>query len=411
MRTQNDPNKPARPSFPRPDLIPARVHAHVRGYWVARIAGRQVTIGVWDHSKKSTLPRDPIDIAAYYHRLTASSGLDGLPVATVVRPTIAGITEAWLSERLQQVAAHRLARQTYDNDRRAVAWLLSHVAGTRSIISLKPTDFDAMARDSDAWAFHTKRHMRAAIRALFRWAHEVQGFPKVAMGRRLATPAKSEQREERHRMHRQCWTRAQATALLEAARDHPIQHAVVCLMLNGAMNSRDIASLGPADIDLDRRILVIKRHKTKFAKVVPLWDETLHALRVCGVRKGMRRPWLLTTQTGDPLYRPATATRYGTDNVSKAFRRARRRANQILPADRAVLGGFPTCRRTFKTVTNRSRDADAQKLIMGHTFAGVHSDYSDGFPLARLRAITDLMWAWLSGEIPESQNDMVSLWG
>lgn len=133
------------------------------------------------------------------------------------------------------------------------------------------------------------------------------------------------------------------------------------------------------------------RAKTAVPRRIPLWPETVAALRaVAAARPAPSDPaderFAFIGPRGESYIGAVIASTEETQRVSK---------RPALPVGRST-----TCERTFQTVAEASRDLSAVQSVMGHAAAAGDMDaiYRQGASDDRLRAVVDVVRAWLFGE-------------
>jgi integrase len=140
--------------------------------------------------------------------------------------------------------------------------------------------------------------------------------------------------------------------------------AMVLLGLNGGLGNFDCASLPMSAVDLGTGWLNYPRPKTGIGRRVPLWPETITAIREAIDRRPEPADdescgLLFLTAIGTPWIRPSAS--YRSDHLTKRFIELL----QKLGLHRERFG-FYTLRHVFRTVADACRDTPAVDLTMGH---------------------------------------------
>jgi len=155
----------------------------------------------------------------------------------------------------------------------------------------------------------------------------------------------------------------QITKLLSLANVQ--MRAMMWLGLNCGFGCMDCARLKWNDVDLDNSRVELPRHKTAVPRDLPLWPETIKALKKVP-RSG---PLVFYTAEGHPWVRTLAKTqadgsiKYTTVNaISSMFGRLLTKAK--IPAPKGT--GFYTLRRTAATLAARSGDPFAVQRLLGH---------------------------------------------
>jgi integrase len=174
---------------------------------------------------------------------------------------------------------------------------------------------------------------------------------------------------------------------------NPALRAMVLLGINCGFGNTDCATLPMSALSLDSGWLDYPRPKTGIGRRVPLWPETVAAIR----RAIAVRPepadhessgLVVLTSIGTPWLRPSAS--YRSDQLTKRFIEVL----QKLRMHRERFG-FYTLRHVFRTVADAARDTPAVDLIMGHADHSMRDHYVERIEDDRLRAVTDHVRNWL----------------
>ena len=174
--------------------------------------------------------------------------------------------------------------------------------------------------------------------------------------------------------------------------------AMLLLGINGGLGQSDIANLPKSAVDLENRLLDYPRPKTGIERRIPLWQETVGALRESIDRRPKPKDkndadcvfvtkyglcWVRMSEHDDPQKRAAI------DAVAQEFRKLIKELN--LNGGR----GFYALRHTFRTIADRSKDQSAIDHIMGYARDNMASLYCEGIDDDRLQAVVETVQAWL----------------
>jgi len=156
---------------------------------------------------------------------------------------------------------------------------------------------------------------------------------------------------------------AQQIRRILAAADAKMQ-AMIWLGLNCGFGCTDCAKLEWKNLNLDHSRVVLPRHKTGVPRNLPLWPESVQALKQVP-RSG---PLVFYTREGHPWIRTYRRTRrdgtskYTTVNaISSMFARLLNRTKMHTPPGT----GFYTLRRTAATLAAKSGDPFAVQRLLG----------------------------------------------
>src|SRR5262249_37701855 len=124
----------------------------------------------------------------------------------------------------------------------------------------------------------------------------------VRFGPGFAKPTKARMRLHRAASEKKLFTREKIRAMLDGAlvvgengpelvRASTQMKAMILLGINGGLGNRDCGMLPVAALDLDGGWLHYARPKTGIDRKIPLWPETVQALRdVLGARPAPKKP-------------------------------------------------------------------------------------------------------------------------
>ncbi|MGE0375500.1 MAG: tyrosine-type recombinase/integrase [Planctomycetaceae bacterium] len=142
------------------------------------------------------------------------------------------------------------------------------------------------------------------------------------------------------------------------------------------------------------------RPKTEIRRCVPLWPETVEALRAAiderPIAKDVDEDGLcFLTRTGQRWVRVqrkrGEEAFVSLDPLSQRFSRLLKSLG--INGRRGL--GFYTLRHAFETIGGESRDQVAVNAIMGHVDQSMAGVYRERISDERLRAVTDTVRAWL----------------
>jgi integrase len=167
---------------------------------------------------------------------------------------------------------------------------------------------------------------------------------------------------------------------------------MLLLAINGGLGNHDLAQLPLSALDLDAGWLTYPRPKTGIMRRIPLWSETIVAMR----------EWIPN--------RPAPADEV---NANLLFLTVRRNSWAKGSGDRPIthecrklldrLGikgnrNFYTIRHTFETIGGESLDQVAVNAIMGHDDGSMASNYRERVTDERLLRVAEYVREWLFGK-------------
>lgn len=172
-----------------------------------------------------------------------------------------------------------------------------------------------------------------------------------------------------------------------AAAGQPLR-PMILLGINGGLGNADIAALPFKALDLDSGWLNYPRPKTGIERRIPLWPDTVAALR----------EWLPVRP--DPRNGADTelvfVTKYGNGWASPKDRTITKEVRKVLNS--LEINGsrnFYALRHTFQTIGDECGDFIAVRKIMGHASNDIADVYRERVSDDRLTKVTDHVRAWL----------------
>ena len=225
----------------------------------------------------------------------------------------------------------------------------------------------------------------------FAWDNGLIDRP-VLCGQEFKRPSKKVLRVHRAKKGAKLFTAEQIRRLLDAA--SPAMRAMILLGINGGMGNADCGYLPRTAVNLETSMIDFPRPKTGVARRVPLWPETVEAIRVASAMRpdpkdDEHADLMFVTKYGQPW-----AKETSDPTVAKEFAKLLRRL-QMNPRKGA---GFYTLRHVFRTISDEVKDQPAINHIMGHSPGDMASEYRERISDARLKAVTDHVRGWLFAE-------------
>ncbi len=245
------------------------------------------------------------------------------------------------------------------------------------------------------------------IRSVFLYASESDLVDKpVKVGKGFSRPTKLEKRRDHSQKvadrGRLDFSASEARLLIEST-DNKILKACIYLGVNAGFGNTDCAELTTRAVNLDKGWIDFPRPKTGIERRVPLWPETVEAIReALAVRKApvdaAHDSLVFITREGNPLvWDRITKLDDGSqkylnmNNLTLTFGRLLTKVNLKKSGH-----NFYSLRRTFETVAGASKDQVAVDMIMGHEDGSMASVYRQGIEDSRLIAVTEFVRNWLA---------------
>lgn len=393
------PQKP-RPNFP---LFP-----HASRKWAKVIRGKTHYFGSWDdpHGAETDYLAVADDLhAGRVPRPSDSSGTG---------PTIRNICNAFMRSKRAVLDAGNLSPRTFVDYDGVCKRLLEEFGTNRIVADLRPDDFERLySRLIEKHAITSIGASITMTRSVFKYAFESDLIDKpIKYGPTFRSPSKTDIRKAKAKSKHQNGSRAFEAAQIQSMlkKASPQLKAMILLGINGGMGNTDCASLPLSALDLKRGWLDFPRPKTGIERRIPLWPETVEALKkAIAIRKEPANPdnagVVFLTRLGQRWvrYEVVETTTYGKKEISARQDDAIAKAAANLLRDLGIKRpglSFYSLRHTFETIAGGARDQVAVDAIMGHIDGSMAATYRQGIEIERLRAVVDHVRQWLFGAAP-----------
>lgn len=383
-----NPTPPAKPykTFP---LWP-----HRSGSWCAVIDGLRRSFGGW-----RTDPKGDGALGRYNAFMEARRrGLD--PVASDLSGVaVREVVNRYVTRQHRRAVAGEIGLRDYRDSLSVLEAFGLFVGRETRVAELRPSRFGEYRDELVNRGLSPstiKRHL-AHVKAMFRWAFD-QEF--IAAPPRYGNDFKPPRRVAARR--KLLFSEGEVARMIGAA-GLPLR-AMIRLGVECGFGQTDAAALRWEDVDLSKRFIDLRRHKTGIARrcaisaalvadlkawaeiqvkrEVPRKDEGLTFTTLRGER------YVREVAREDPLAAPLVV-----DSVALAFGKLMRDKLGIKSDGR----GFYTLRRTHRTWTDELRDPHAAALVMGHAFGSVAGLYVQEVRDERLVAINEHVVKRLKG--------------
>jgi integrase len=376
--------------------------AHQCGQWVKKIRGKLWYFGVW---------AEPIEALDRYKREIddIQAGRDPRRMVASTDDTncqLVDLVNTFLSSKKNLVDSGRLSNKMFSQYRDACKVLIDNFGRTVRVGSLGPKDFTSLLQSFPrTWGLSMITGYVSRIRAVFLFGVEtdLMAVP-MKFGPDFIRPRKSEQRRERAGKQaergRLAFEFRECRVLLAATNNVQLQ-ACIMLGLNAGFGNTDCSTLTKSSVNLETGWIDFPRPKTGIERRVPLWPETVSALREAIVKRpASADPELqdrfFLTREGMPLVwdRVSDDGKYmSVNNLTLTFGRLLRRAGIHKSGH-----NFYSIRRTFETVASSTKDQVAIDMIMGHDDSSMASVYRQGIDDVRLLDAVGYVRRWLFPE-------------
>jgi len=376
--------------------------AHNNGQWCKKIRGKVHFFGVW---------ADPQDALDRYHQVADDLHAGRQPQASTLSPnavTVKDVCNHYLTHQLHKVESEEIGGRWLEDSRRVAKAFAQLVGSQRLVSDLRPEDFERCRFQlvkkglggSKGMGVHALNRAITVIRGMFKYAYENDLIDNsVKYGSGFGKPSASLKRKTRQAAEiengKRLFGADEILAMLEQA-DAALR-TMILLGINGGMGNTDCGRLPRAAVDLEKGVIEFDRPKTGIERVVPLWPETVTALRDSLAARpqpldATAAKLVFITHSGRPWVRQNVHRTEGDgivkvvplDAIGEEFGKL---LSKLGLKRRGV--SFYTLRHTFRTWADEVRDQHAIHRIMGHTIPGMSGIYVETIGLDRLVAVTE----------------------
>ena len=363
---------------PRHDF-PLVVHKG-SGQWSKKINGRTFYFGKLDNP-------DAAEKRYLAEKNDLAAGRVPRPAqVTMGRVDVAFACNAFLTGKRRRVDSGEITERTWKELFQTCQTLTKAFGRDRMVSDLHGADFDDLrAKLAKRLGPVRLTNEVQRVRSVFKYAL-ADGLIEqpVQFGAAFVRPPKRTIRLVRASRAPKMFTAEQCRLLIDNASQK--MKAFILLGLNGGFVSRDCGTLPRKAIDLEAGFIGYARPKTGVARRIPLWAETVEALRAAMATEG---ELAFQTQQGTSYAK----TGGGNDPIGLTFRRMLQGEKIHQPGL-----GFATLRHIFQTIAEGSKDFPAIRHIMGHVDESISGAYREGVSDERLRAVVDVVHDWLFAE-------------
>ncbi len=319
--------------------------------------------------------------------------------------TLKDLCNKFLLSKHNKIESGELSRDTFSDYQQTCDSLIDHFGKSQRIDELRPEDFEALRKKlAKRYSVVSLKNEINRCRIVFKFAHD-QGHVarRVNYGQSFDKPALRTLRKARNEAGPRLFTADEVQSIIKAA--DPFTKAMTLLGINGGLGNTDVANLPISAIDFASGWLTYPRPKTEIRRRIPLWKETLDALKeaisqrpkpsdpadagLCFLTIQGNR-WVRTTSN---IKRPG---RY--INVNTISHRFGALLKSLEINGRKGIG-FYTLRHNFETIGGGCKDQVAVDAIMGHADQSMAAVYREHIGDDRLLAVVHHVHAWLYGKV------------
>jgi integrase len=370
----------ARKDFP---LFP-----HSRGYWAKKVRGRTIYFG--------KVVDDPKGEAALDKWLAQK---DALLAGREPRPDASDTTvlkdlaNGFIRHKKALLEAGELSQRSYDEYYATCSRLVKAFGRTRPVDDLLAPDFRQLRRQiARKWGPVRLANEIQRVRSVFKYAFDAGLLDRpIRFGPDFRKPIAKVLRLNRAKAGSRMFEREELLALLDKA--GPNMKAMILLAANGGLGNADVAGLPVAAVNLKTGWLTYPRPKTGIERKIPLWTETVDAIKAS--LESRREP-----KDADVKTLLFVGPRGETYLASNGYRVAGEFARVLDGAKIKPKRGFYCLRHVFQTIGEGANDLVAVQSIMGHAASGsdMSARYRERIEDARLLAVVNRVRDWLFEE-------------
>ncbi|MAT70672.1 MAG: hypothetical protein CMJ58_14235 [Planctomycetaceae bacterium] len=387
--TQSPKNKGSKPAKPRPDFP---LFPHRNGQWAKKYRGRTYYFGRWD---------DPAEALRQFYAewgYIQEHGCRPTPATTPADSTAEGVTvkdvvNKFLNAKTASVSEGSLSPRTLADYKRACDFIVAEFGKTKAVAELGPEDFSRLrARLRRGRALVSLGNWIVQCRMPFTYAVKaglIDSCPRF--GPDFEKPSKKDLRKhkasQRRKNGRKLFEADEVRTLLDNASE-PLR-TMILIAVNGGLGQSDLGAIRITDIDLKNGWLNFERVKTGIDRRIPLWPETLQAIKTWIAKNPAAKDpedegLLFVTKCGKPWTKTNPKTGTPNDSIGAEFLKVMEATGLRRPRR-----GFYSLRHTFATLAGGSLDQVAVNAIMGHVDNSMAAEYRERIDDQRLRKVVD----------------------
>lgn len=380
--------KPAanKPTKPRPDFP---LYCHRSGNWAKKVRQRTCYFGKIETDPKGEralnqwLDEKDDLLAGRAPRRKGSGGL-----------TVADLCNAFRTFKESLRDSEELAPRTYALYVATCDRLVATFRRDRPVTDLTAADFQSLrAQLAAQWGPQAVANEVQRVRCVFRYGYDAGLIDNpVRFGPGFKKPSAKVLRQAREKRGLCMFERTELLAVLEHAGIN--LKAMILLGINAGLGNTDLGLLPLKAVDLKQGWLDYPRPKTAIGRRVPLWPETVGAIKnALASRRDPKDP-------GDKhlLFIGPRGESYVGDH--RGYRVAGEMTRCLTTAKIGRPGlSFYALRHTFQTVAEGAHDMAAVQAIMAHAPAAsdMSSVYRERVDDDRLHAVVEHVRRWLFG--------------
>jgi len=311
--------------------------------------------------------------------------------------TVHGLCNHFMHHKTQLRDAGELAQRTWDRYHATCERILEVFGRDRPADDLRQDDFATLRAElAKTYGPVALGNEIQIVRSVFRYGVEAELLEKaVRFGPGFKKPSAKTLRLNRAKGGLRMFEKDELLAVLKAATVN--MKAMILLGINGGLGNTDVALLPISAVNLETGWLNYPRPKTGMPRRIPLWPETIEAIRESlKIRRDPTDP-----ECADLLFIGRRGQPYIGGHKGYRVNQEMDRVMKKAKSNRKGLS-FYSLRHGFQTIAEGARDLAAVQSIMGHapSTSDMSAVYRERVDDDRLRHVTDHVHAWRFG-IPE----------
>ena len=304
--------------------------------------------------------------------------------------TVRDLVNRFLTVKQAHVDSREITQRHFNDLHSACELIVDAFGRTRLVNDLAADDFESirssLAKTRGAWALSG---VVQKIRGVFKYGYEAGLIDKpIRYGPNFKRPGKAMLRRERADKAERLFEAAALRKIIGKA-GVPLK-AMILLGINGGMGNSDCGQLQFKHLDLERGWLNYPRPKTGVDRKIPLWTDTVKALKAAIAD----RPEPNEEAAAGHVFITKYGTPWAKDKMANPVSAEFRKLLVSLKLNREGLS-FYTLRHTFATIAGGTRDQVAVNAVMGHADASMAATYRERIEDDRLVAVAIHVWNWL----------------
>jgi len=319
--------------------------------------------------------------------------------------------------------AGELSQQSFADYYKTCDRMIAYFGRDRRVDDLQPGDFEGFRKSmSKTLGVVTLKNEINRCKIVFKFAHDQHHIKeKVRFGQSFQKPSAKMLRKARNDAGPRMFEANELQLMLNALggkkvtlarvdeetgkpaevslKRDPIMRAMLLLAVNCGFGNTDVASLPQSAIDLEAGWVDFPRPKTEVRRRIPLWPETVEALREAIAKRPENAA---NRHDGSLCFLTVQGNRWvrvGPSSNPEKFVTVNTIAHKFSKLLKSLdingRRGFYALRHTFETIAGESKDQVAVNAIMGHVVFSRAAAYRERISDERLQDVVGVVRAWL----------------